>query len=140
MHKAGKKVLIIEDEQTLQKALLDKFTRHGFQVLEAIDGEQGLARSLSDHPDIILLDIIMPRMDGMTVLKKLREDPWGKTVPVIILTNLSDADKAAEASRNGVYDFLIKSDWKIEDLVAKVRERLGMSSSSRPPSQPANEF
>lgn len=77
------------------------------------------------HPDLILLDIVMPKMDGMTMLAQLREDEWGKTARVITLTNLSDTEKVAEAIEHGSYEYLVKSDWKIEDVVAKVREKLG---------------
>jgi len=117
-------ILIVEDEVTLRNALRDKLTHEGFGVLEAKDGEEGLEVALRDHPDLILLDIIMPKMDGMTVLKKLREDTWGKTVKVIILTNLSSDVKIGEAVILGSFEYLIKTDWKIEDVITKVRETL----------------
>lgn len=119
-----KKILVIEDEKPLMLALHDKLTHEGFHILEAGDGEEGLRLALENHPDLILLDIVMPTMDGMTMLKKLREDTWGKTVPIIVLTNLSDETKITESMRNNVYDYLIKANWKLEDLVQKVREKL----------------
>ena len=79
--------------------------------------------ALREHPDLILLDLIMPVMDGMTMLKKLRHDPWGTKVSVIILTNLSDAEGSLMRSI-GSLDYIVKSNWKLEDVVAKVRERL----------------
>ena len=88
-------------------ALVDTFTREKFSVLQATNGEEGLTVALRDHPNLILLDIIIPVMDGMTMLRKLREDAWGKDVPVILLTNLNDAEKAADALEHGVYDFLV---------------------------------
>lgn len=121
-----KRILIVDDEAPMLQALVGKFTREGFEVLQATNGEEGLAQALGKQPDMILLDIIMPRMDGMTMLKKLREDPVGKEIPVIILTNLSDAKKVVEAMQNGVYDFLIKTDWKLESVVEKVKNRLGL--------------
>ena len=123
--KTKKKILIVEDEESLRGALRDKFAWEGFDVLEAGDGEEGLKAALREHPDLILLDIIMPKMDGITMLKKLREDDWGKEAQVILLTNLSDNEKLSEALAQGTYDYLVKSDWKIADVVAKVRERLG---------------
>ena len=91
--KINKKILVVEDEISLRKALADKFRREGFAVLEAKDGEEGLAVALKEQPHIILLDIVLPKMDGMTMLKKLRqENAWGKSVPVILLTNLSADD------------------------------------------------
>ncbi len=108
---------------------MDKFKSEGFLVTSAKDGQEGLNLAITDHPDLILLDIIMPVMDGMTMLSQLRQDPWGKTVPVILLTNLSEAEKVVESLREGVYDYLVKSDWKLEDIVKKVREKLDIESS-----------
>ncbi len=118
-------VEIVEDELSLLEVLTDKFSKEGFKVLRAKNGKDGLKVALTEHPDIILLDIIMPVMDGMTMLKKLREDEWGKDAKVIILTNLSDNEKTAQALADGSNDYLVKSDWKIEDVVKKVEERLG---------------
>ena len=88
----AKKILIVEDEASLRKALVEKFQREGFETFLAFDGVEGLDQAERIQPDLILLDIIMPKMDGMTMLKKLRESgDWGKQVPVIILTNLSSA-------------------------------------------------
>lgn len=122
-----KTILIIEDEASQRKALAEKFTREGFMVLEAKDGVQGLAVALEAQPDLILLDIVMPKMDGMTMLKKLRKkSAWGKTVPVILLTNLSaDSEEINKGiAENEPAYYLVKSDWSIGDVVAKVRERL----------------
>lgn len=119
-------ILVVEDELSLFNALQNKLTLAGFTVLEAKNGEEGLAVALREHPALILLDIIMPVMDGMTMLYELRKDPWGRDAKVILLTNLSDAERVAESLRLGVYDYLVKSDWKLEDLVKKVREKLGI--------------
>lgn len=122
-----KKILIVEDEQDMREALVDKLTREKFYVLEAKNGEEGLEQSFKEHPDLILLDIVMPKMDGMTMMKRLREDKWGENVPIILLTNLS----ADEKIMRGIVEdqpifYLVKSDWKIGDVVEKVKERLGM--------------
>ena len=118
------KILIVEDEESLRTVLRDKLKGEGYNVLTAKNGKEGLAVALKKHPDLILADIIMPVMDGMTMVKKLRDDTWGKNVSVIILTNLSDAEKTAEAVDRGVFDILIKSDWKIEDVVDKIKNEL----------------
>lgn len=94
---ANKKILVIEaveDNAPLRKALHDKFSLEGFSVIDAKDGEEGLTVAMSEHPDLILLDILMPKMDGLTMMKKLRQgDEWGKHVPIIVLTNHSaDSD------------------------------------------------
>lgn len=118
------KILIIEDEQTLLNILVDKFTNEGFQVFSAINGKEGLESALINHPEIILLDIVMPVMDGMTMLSKLRKDPWGKEAKVLFLTNLSNAEKVNESVEKGVFDYLIKCDMTIDSIVKKVREKL----------------
>jgi DNA-binding response OmpR family regulator len=118
---------VVEDELDLREALRDKLNFVGFSVIEAIDGEQGLEVALREHPDLILLDIIMPKMDGLVMLKRLREDPWGKNSNVIMLTNLSDAKSVSSALEQGTYDYFVKSDWKIEDVVAKIQQRLNVA-------------
>lgn len=124
-----KTILIIEDEKSILKALHTKLSHEGFSILEATDGEMGLSLALDAHPDLILLDIVMPKMDGMTVLDKLRRDEWGKTVPILILTNLSDEAKVRESMRKGVFDYLIKTNWKLEDVVGKVKQSLQLSNT-----------
>lgn len=126
MDESNKKymVLIVEDEVSLATALHEKFISEGFSVLEAHDGEEGLEIALAKKPDCILLDIIMPKMDGITMLKHLRVDPWGKKAKVIMLTNLSDSTQVASAMEQDAFEFLVKSDVKIEEIVSKVRELL----------------
>lgn len=109
----------------LLTALSNKFTLEGFDVEMASNGKEGLEKALAIHPDIILLDILMPVMDGMTMLEKLRKDSWGKNAEVIILTNLADTGSVSEALDRGTFDFLVKSDWKMEEIVKKVREKIG---------------
>ncbi len=126
MSEVQKKILIVEDEGPMRRAVRDKFAREGFKVYEAKNGEEGLHVAFAEHPDIILLDVMMPIMDGLEMLHEVRKDIWGKTVPVVLLTNLSDTDKVASALEDGASGFLVKSDWKIEDVVKKVEEVLGI--------------
>jgi two-component system, OmpR family, alkaline phosphatase synthesis response regulator PhoP len=118
------KILIVEDEASLRDALGDKLELEGFNVIKAKNGQEGLEVALREHPDLILLDIIMPVMGGLIVLKNLRQDVWGKKVKVIMLTNLSDTEKTAEAVEQESFDFLVKSDWKMEGVLTKIKERL----------------
>lgn len=120
----AKTILIVEDEATLLEALRDKLTREGHVVIRTKNGEEGLAEAMSKHPDLILLDILMPKMDGMTMLKELRKNEWGKNVYVILLTNLSDVENISEALNNKVTDYLIKSDWDIDEVAKKIKEKL----------------
>jgi two-component system, OmpR family, alkaline phosphatase synthesis response regulator PhoP len=120
----GNKILIVEDEASLLKALSDKISSEKFQVLEARNGEDGLKMAKDEHPDLILLDVVMPRMDGMTMVKELRKDKWGKNAKIIILSNLEGVNKSSEALESNVQDYLVKSNWKIEDLMKKIKEVL----------------
>ena len=120
-----KVVLIVEDDLALRKVLVDKLNDEGFEVLEAADGAIGLTEAIENHPAIILLDIFMPNMDGISMLSKLRStDAWGKHVPVLVLTNSTDAQTMAKVSSFDGTDFLIKSEWSLEALVARIREKL----------------
>lgn len=125
--KSKKTILIVEDDLSLLTALVEKFTREEFIVLRAANGVSGYAIALERRPDIILLDILMPEMDGITFLQKLRqEDVWGKSVPVIFLTNVSpntDRIIARIAEDEPAY-YLTKSDFLLSDVVEKVNERL----------------
>jgi DNA-binding response OmpR family regulator len=119
-----KKILIVEDEASLVKALFDVIKKEGYEVETAENGQTGLVLALKSHPDLILLDIIMPVMDGMTMLRKLRQDAWGKDAKVILLTNLSGVEKMTESSAEGVHDYLIKSDWSLDDIIKKIKTKL----------------
>ena len=115
-------VLIIEDDQILLRMLEGALTKRGFTVLEAKNGFDGI-RVLDTHtPTLILLDIHMPQMDGLTMLERIRAG--GKHIPVLMLTNLNDPDFIARAAELGVVEYLIKSEWEIDDIVKKVAERL----------------
>jgi len=119
-----KNILIIEDEPDLLRILAEKFQNEGFQVSTARDGEEGLSAIIKNKPDVVLLDIIMPRLDGMSMLKKLRQEPGYKDLPVITLTNLADSDAVVSSLEHGVFDYLIKTDWQLAEVVNKVKHRL----------------
>ena len=121
---AAKKILIIEDDTSLVKVLRDSLTREGYVVLESRSGKTGLGIALTQHPDLILLDIVLPDLDGISIVKAIHDDPASQKIKVIMLTNLSDTQNVAEALVNGSYDFLVKSDWKIDDVIKVVREKL----------------
>ena len=122
----NKKILIVEDEEAIQKAISETFTSQGFTALTANDGEEGLSISLKEHPNLILLDILMPKMDGMIMLQKLRLDEWGKTVPVIIISNVNPNSSSIISSilQTEPAYYLVKSDVKLEGIVDKVKEVL----------------
>ncbi len=126
MTKQSQKILIIEDEEDVRQALVDRLSREGFKTSQAKNGQEGLKIALKERPDLILLDIVMPKMDGITMMRKMRKDKWGRKVPIILLTNLSATE---ERIIKGLVEdepsyYLVKSDWKIEDVVKKVKETL----------------
>ena len=120
----GKKILIAEDDALLRSVLVDSFAFEGFEVLIAGNGAEALDTALTDHPDIIMLDIQMPIMDGMEMLDNLRSDEWGKSAEVVLLTNFGDQDRVAKAMEKGALVYLVKKDWKVEDIVNKVKSTL----------------
>lgn len=121
-----KKVLIVEDEAALLRVLSDKFTSEGFSVLTAKNGLVGLKVALEEKPEVIILDILMPELDGMEMMKRLRESgEYGKKVPIVILTNL-DADEKitwAVAKDEPAY-YLIKSNVDMDEIVGKVNQAM----------------
>lgn len=122
-----KTILIIEDEPAMMRLLADKLSREGFMILDAKDGEEGLNAAFQNHPHLILLDIVLPKMDGMTLMKKLRADAWGKTVPVILLTNLNLNDQILKGvTEDEPAYYLVKTRWTIDDVVTKIKQTLGV--------------
>lgn len=127
MNNEKKTVLIVEDEPAMRQALNGKLSASGFEVLEAKDGVEGLEIALKEMPDLILLDILMPRMDGMMMMKKVRETEWGKEIPIVVLTNLSADEKiTAGVVIDEPSYYLMKTDWPIGEVVNKVRSALGI--------------
>ncbi len=120
----AKKILIIDDEQPLREILCDTLKKEGFTCLEAVNGKEGLTLALQEQPDVILLDVAMPVMDGIEMLKKLREDAWGESAQVIILTNFSGTQKVFEEFGVDEGDYVVKASWKLEDIIAKIRGKL----------------
>ena len=119
-----KKILFIEDEATLQKTFGDVLQQKGYKVINALDGEIGLRLAKSEKPDLILLDLILPRIHGFDVLKRLKQDPETKAIPIIVLTNLEgiqDIDKVIEL---GATTYLVKTQYKIEEVIEKIKKIL----------------
>lgn len=119
-------ILTVEDDATLLKVMANALADEGFEVIKAEDGQDGLEKALKHHPDMILLDIMMPVMDGMTMLKKLRKDDWGKSVYVMILTNADPSpDLISEASRAPyVSSYYMKSQYGVREIIEMAKEKL----------------
>ena len=120
-------VLLVEDDTFLANIYKTKFEMEGFRVSVSVDGEAGLADAKKKKPNIILLDILLPKMDGFVVLSKLKEDPATKKIPVILLTNLGQKDDVEKGLELGAVDYLIKAHFKPSETVDKVRSALKLS-------------
>lgn len=118
------KIVFIEDERTLQKMLGEALVGAGFSVENASDGEAGLALVRQVMPDLVLLDLILPKVDGFTVLNELKKDEKTKDIPVMVLTNLETADDVEKVIALGATTYLVKANYDLPDIVAKVREVL----------------
>ncbi len=119
------RILIIEDDQILQDMYKDKMEGSRFAVTTAVDGEEGLKLALQDHPDLILLDLMMPKMDGTKLMEVLRNDSWGKNVPIIVLTNLNvDGDVLKSIIKDHPAYCMLKVGVTPEEILSKVQEVL----------------
>lgn len=120
-----KKILIVEDELAYVKLLQDQLVAKGYEVISAKDGREGLERAKKEKPDMILLDIRMPVMDGMTMLSLLRKNESGKSAKVVMLTNLEPDDKiiSGVVKEQPAYYF-VKSDVKLNDMLEKIHDLL----------------
>lgn len=119
---AKTKVLIVEDDKFLQKILVLKFSSDGFDVRAASDGEEAVALIRAERPDLVILDLIMPKLNGFEVLTNIRTDAATRKLPVIVLSNLGQDEDKKRAAEMGVADFLVKSDISIQEVVQKAKE------------------
>ncbi len=116
-----KRILLIEDETDIREAMAEAIEEAGFEVVQAGDGAQGLQIAKNEKPDLILLDLIMPVMDGKETLKKLRQDEWGRNAKVIILTAMDDTVNVAVTHEHNIEDYIIKAHASLDEIVNKVR-------------------
>ena len=128
MSEANKQlVLIIEDDEFLRSWVTKRLEQAGYRVVVAVDGESGLAAAAEHHPTLILLDILLPGMNGYEFLEKIKTRDDLKSIPVIVFSNLGQREEIAKAQALGIDDFLIKANFTLDDLVTKIKERLGKS-------------
>lgn len=117
-------ILIIEDESALQKTLGDILSQEGFEILSALDGEVGLRLATEKRPDVILLDLILPKANGFDVLKSLKEQEQTRDIPVVVLTNLEGMEDIQKALDLGAMTYLVKSNYTLQEVVEKVKKAL----------------
>ena len=114
-------ILIVEDDKFLRELISRKLTSEGFKIEEAIDGEEGLKKLQSLKPDLILLDLILPGLDGFEVLGRIKDTPSTSGIPVLILSNLGQKDEIERGLKLGAVDFLIKAHFTPEEIVTKIK-------------------
>jgi len=117
----AKKILVIEDDKFLRELISQKLLKEGYDVSEAIDGEKGIESVKSEKPDVVLLDLILPGIDGFEVLARIKSDPVLNKIPVIILSNLGQKDDIEKGLNMGAADYLIKAHFTPAEIVEKIR-------------------
>jgi two-component system response regulator VicR len=122
MEKKTKTILIVEDVPDLLKILAERFRKEGYDIILAKNGEEGLEKALKENPDLIVLDIDLPKMDGITMLRKAREH--GLETSVMLLTNLSDSEHIASAMELKAFDYLVKANWNLDEITQKIKAKL----------------
>ena len=118
-------ILLIEDEPILQKTLSAALQQEGYDIKNALDGEIGLNLAKEIKPDLILLDLILPKMDGFEVLDALKGDDALKQIPVIVLTNLESPQDIEKALAKGATTYLVKANYELKNIIAKIQETVG---------------
>ena len=119
-----KKILFIEDESALQKTFGEILKQEGYEMTSALDGVTGLRLAKAQKPDLILLDLILPKVHGFEVLKKLKEDPETKETPIVVLTNLEGVEDVGKAMELGATTYLVKENYSLEEVVKKIKKAL----------------
>jgi DNA-binding response OmpR family regulator len=120
------KILIVEDDAVMREAVGEYLKGEGFEIVYASDGEEGVNLAKEQIPDLILLDIILPKKDGYEVIKEVKDDEKAKKIPIVLLTNLGSLSDVEKAINMGATTYLVKADYKLEEVAKKVKEILGM--------------
>ena len=119
-----KKVLIIEDDQRINKVYTTKLLVERVKAITALDGEEGLRKIYSEKPDLILLDLMLPKKSGFEILKEIKADPKVKDIPVLILSNLAQEKEIEEGLALGALDYLVKTNYSIQQVMEKINKAL----------------
>jgi DNA-binding response OmpR family regulator len=121
------KILAAEDDKLISTSLCDALTAAGFEPTPAYDGEEAVAKAKEILPDLVLLDIMMPKLDGISVLWELKANPATAKIPVVVLTNIGDVETISKIVEAGAVDYLLKSDQSVDDIIQKVKDVLARS-------------
>lgn len=118
------KIMVAEDDRLISGSLCDALKGQGFDAIPAYDGEEAVAKVKEQKPDLLLLDIMMPKLDGISVLWELKANPDTAQIPVVVLTNIGDVETISKIVEAGAVDYLLKSDQSVDDIIQKVRDVL----------------
>jgi CheY-like chemotaxis protein len=118
------KILVAEDDKLIINTLCEALKTAGYETVTAYDGEEAIAKCKEAKPDLLLLDIMMPKLDGISVLWELKANPETAGLPVVVLTNIGDVDTISKIVEAGAVDYLLKSDQSMDDVVQKVKDVL----------------
>jgi len=118
------KILIIEDDKFLRELIVQKILKEGYQAQEAVNGEEGVTKAKEEKPDLILLDLILPGIDGFEALRQVKESPDTSSIPVIILSNLGQKDDVERGMKLGATDYLIKAHFTPGEILSKIKSIL----------------
>jgi len=117
----AKKILVIEDDKFLRELISQKLIKEGYSIAEAVDGEKGVESTKKEKPDLILLDLILPGIDGFEVLSRIKSNPVSAQIPIIILSNLGQKDDIERGLKMGAVDYLIKAHFTPDEIINKIR-------------------
>lgn len=120
----SKKILLVEDDKFLRELIAKKLLASGYEIIEATEGESAVAKAKEFKPDLVLLDLILPGIDGFGILAKIKEDPTISKTPVIVLSNLSQQEEVEKALKLGAADFLIKAHFVPGEIIEKIKKLL----------------
>jgi len=119
-----KTVLVVDDDPDLTEIMCNRVAQAGYSILKAKNGKEGLEVALAKHPDLILLDVMMPEVSGLDMLKSLRNDPWGKQAHIFMLTSVNRSKEMTESMNYNVDKYIIKADIDYQKLVADIKQYL----------------
>lgn len=116
-----KKILIIEDDKFLRELIARKLNQEGFEVIQAIDGDEGLKKIKEEKPNLVLLDLILPTVDGFELLAKIKEEPAFASLPIIVLSNLGQREDIEKTLKLGAVDYLIKAHYPPNEIIERIK-------------------
>lgn len=120
-----KTILVVEDDKFLRELITRKLSEEGYNTIEAVDGEDGARKIKEEMPDLVLLDLILPGMDGFEVLANIKQDPKTSPVPIIVFSNLGQTEDVEKGMKLGAIDYMVKAHFTPVEIIEKVKKALG---------------